>query len=286
VETITKREDFFIMSKREVYKIHEVNRHKFYQVPKQLFTSSYYRDLSSNAKLLYGIILDRLELSKKNNWVNDKGEVYLILRREEVQDLLCISKPTATKIFNELKEKELIFEERQGLNKPNIIFVGKINYKKGKNVDISRRLKNLTSGSKKSLLQEVKKFNPSNTYLNNTYKEEEEGCQSENSEKFSQQTAKLFFQVFERQIKDYEIKQLSAYNLPDKVIQKAIQLTGEYNGDTFAYIRHILDNWTNQGINTLQEVKDVINQHEQSKKGQEYVSPEKKLEELYKAGYR
>ncbi len=76
------------MSKREVYKIYEVNRHKFYQIPKQLFTSSYYRDLSSNAKLLYGILLDRLELSKKNNWVNDKGEVYLIFRREDVNKCL------------------------------------------------------------------------------------------------------------------------------------------------------------------------------------------------------
>jgi DnaD/phage-associated family protein len=274
------------MSKREVYKIHEVNRHKFYQVPKQLFTSSYYRDLSSNAKLLYGIILDRLELSKKNNWVNDKGEVYLILRREEVQDLLCISDKTATKTFKELKSKKLIFEERQGLNKPNIIFVGKINYKKGVKPGTARTRNFYESGTVNSKSQEPENLRPINTYLNNTYKEEEEGCQSKNSEKFSQQTAKLFFQVFERQIKDYEIKQLSAYNLPDKVIQKAIQLTGEYNGDTFAYIRHILDNWTNQGINTLQEVKDVINQHEQSKKGQEYVSPEKKLEELYKAGYR
>ncbi|MCF8002269.1 MAG: replication initiator protein A [Halanaerobiales bacterium] len=274
------------MSNRKVYKIYEVNRHKFYQVPKQLFTSSYYRDLSSNAKLLYGILLDRLELSKKNNWVNDKGEVFLILRREEVQDLLCISGKTATKTFKELKSKKLIYEERQGLNKPNIIFVGKINYKRSEKSGTARNRNFYGSGTGNSTGQEPEKLRPSNTDLNNTYKEEEEGHQQKNSENFSKQTAKLFFQVFERQIKNYEIKQLLAYNLPDKVIQKAIELTGRYNGDTFAYIRRILDNWTKQGINTLQEVKDIINKHEQFKQGQEYVSPERELEELYKAGYR
>lgn len=275
------------MSKREVYKIYEINRHKFYQVPKQLFTSSYYRDLSSNAKLLYGILLDRLELSKKNNWVNGDGEVYLIFARKTAEELLNISNKTAVKVFNELKEKKLIYEERQGLNKPNIIFIGKINYKKkAEKSSATRTCKNYMSGSVNSTCQEVNNLHSNNTYLNDTYKEEEERHQPKNSENFSKQTAKLFFQVFERQIKEYEIKQLSAYNLPDKVIQRAIELTGRYNGDTFAYIRRILDNWTNQGINTLQEVKDVINKHEQSKKGQEYVSPERELEELYKAGYR
>lgn len=274
------------MSNRKVYKIYEVNRHKFYQVPKQLFISSYYRDLSSNAKLLYGILLDRLELSKKNNWVNDKGEVYLIFTRDEARELLSISsKTTITKVFNELKDKKLIYEERQGLSKPNIIFIGKIDYKKGKNTDISKKYRKCTSGSTENGLQEVQKVYSNYTYLNDTYKEEEEGHQSKNSENFSQQTAKMFFEVFERQIKDYEIKQLQSYQLPEEVIQKAIQLTGEYNGDTFAYLRHILDKWVNEGINTLEQIEQAINEFKQAN-NETTATKSKSYQELLESGYR
>lgn len=153
---------------RNVYKINEVNKHRFYQVPKELFESDFYSNLSSDAKLLYGMLLDRLQLSKKNNWVNENNEIYLIFTRKTAQDLLNISKKTATKVFNELKEKELIFEERQGLNKPNLIYIGKIDYKKAKNPVNSGRGKNYTSGSVKSTPQEVEKLHTNDTELNDT----------------------------------------------------------------------------------------------------------------------
>jgi hypothetical protein len=157
------------MSKRNVYHINEVRKQQFYQVPKQLLLNTYYRELSNDAKLLYSILQDRMELSRENGWVNDDGEIYLIFTRKNARDILNISsKSTITKIFNELKEKELIYEERQGLNKPNIIYIGKIDYLKGKNLDMSGKYKKCTSGSTENGLQEVQKVYASNTELNDT----------------------------------------------------------------------------------------------------------------------
>lgn len=196
---------------RNVYKIHEVNKHRFYQVPKELFENEFYSDLSSDAKLLYGMLLDRMKLSEKNDWVNDDNEIFLIFSRQSAQDLLNISKPTATKVFKELKHKKLIFEERQGFNRPNIIFIGKICYKKSKEKpEKSRRLKNLTSRGKNSLPPEVKKFNPNDTDLNDT-----EINDTENEKGFGQnpnfETPVIFDFATGYAANDYEIDNVSYY---------------------------------------------------------------------------
>lgn len=156
---------------RNVYKIHEVNKHRFYQVPKELFENEYYSDLSSDAKLLYGMLLDRMKLSEKNNWINENNEIFLIFTRDQARELLNISsKSTITNVFNELKEKKLIFEERQGLNKPNIIFIGKIDYKKRKKQaekpENSGKYKNCTSRGTENGLQEVQNLYSNDTELN------------------------------------------------------------------------------------------------------------------------
>lgn len=154
---------------RNCYHINEIRKQQFYQVPKQLLLNTYYRDLSSDAKLLYGILQDRMELSRENNWVNDKGEIYLIFTRDNAREILGISsKSTITKIFNELSDKELIYEERPGLNKPNIIYIGKIDYKKGINLEMSGKYKKCTSESTDNGLQEVQNVYSSNTDCSDT----------------------------------------------------------------------------------------------------------------------
>ena len=73
-------------------------------------------------------MLDRLSLSQKNHWFDEYGRVYLIFTREEVQNKLCLSEKTVTKAFKQLLEVNLIAEKRQGLGKPNLIYVGKIQH--------------------------------------------------------------------------------------------------------------------------------------------------------------
>ena len=90
-----------------------------------LYEEPYKSMLSDKAKLLYIIILDRLKLSIKNNYTNDKNEVYIYLSRQEVQKILNCSDKTITKTFNELIFLDLIYEERTGIGKSIKIYVNK-----------------------------------------------------------------------------------------------------------------------------------------------------------------
>ena len=111
------------------YKAHECFEHLYYQIPMELFFNKKYRDnLNSYSKILYGFLLNRLTLSAKNNWVDEEGNVFLIFTRKEVQELLGLSDKTVTKAFKQLKDCKLIYEKKQGANKPNLIYVGKIDH--------------------------------------------------------------------------------------------------------------------------------------------------------------
>lgn len=102
----------------------QAEQFSFYRVPKVLFTKEQFRDLSAEAKTLYGIMLDKLDLSAKNNWTDERGRVYIIYTIEQImRDLGCGNKK-AGQLLQELEEKTgLIERKRQGLGKPNLIFV-------------------------------------------------------------------------------------------------------------------------------------------------------------------
>ena len=113
------------------YKANECFEHLYYQIPMELFFNKNYENkLNSDSKILYGFLLNRLALSKKNNWFDEEGNIFLIFTRKEVQKLLNLSDKTATKAFKQLKECKLIYEKKQGSTKPNLIYVGKIEHDK------------------------------------------------------------------------------------------------------------------------------------------------------------
>ena len=96
----------------------------FYRIPKVLFTDSRFWNVSTDAKLLYGILLDRMNLSARNGWLDDAGRVYIIFTLEETMAALNCGDNKATKLYNELEKKcGLIERKRQGLGKPNLIYV-------------------------------------------------------------------------------------------------------------------------------------------------------------------
>jgi DNA-binding transcriptional ArsR family regulator len=195
---------------RNVYHANEIFEDKFYKLPKQLFSNTYYRDLKLQAKILYSILRDRMELSKENNWINKRNEVFLVFTRESIGELLGLSKPTVVEAFKQLRKKGLIFEERQGSDRPNKIFIGRIDYSKGVNVDISGRLNNLTTESKDSLPPEVKKFNPNDTELNETEKNETD---TKGSEIFPNEAEKTSFKKAVQKLSpnEYAIENVSYY---------------------------------------------------------------------------
>ena len=122
------------------YKSNETLEHKYYQIPQELFVNEKYKNkLNSDSKILYAFLLDRLSLSQKNHWIDEDNNVYLIFTREEVQEKLNLSDKTVTKSFRILMEVNLVQEKRQGLGKPNLIYVGKINHSDSENLRFLNR---------------------------------------------------------------------------------------------------------------------------------------------------
>ena len=95
----------------------------YFRVPKILFRDIKFKDLSTDAKTLYGILLDRMGLSVKNGWLDAQGRVYIIFPVQEVMDALGCADNKATKLFRELEKFGLIERKRRGLGKPNLIYV-------------------------------------------------------------------------------------------------------------------------------------------------------------------
>ncbi|MQY75986.1 MAG: hypothetical protein GH148_10760, partial [Clostridia bacterium] len=85
---------------------------RFYQVPKALFKNPVYKGLGLGPKLMYSILRDRLDLSIKNNWKDEKGYIYLIFSREDLSGLLEINKETATTYKRKLVKYKLIIDKR------------------------------------------------------------------------------------------------------------------------------------------------------------------------------
>lgn len=104
----------------------EAEQYSFYRVPKVLFTAECFKSLSCEAKVLYGLMLDRMSLSIKNRWFDEEDRVYIIFTVEEIMDLLGCGRQKAIKNIAELDTEKgigLIEKKRLGLGKPNVIYV-------------------------------------------------------------------------------------------------------------------------------------------------------------------
>lgn len=95
----------------------------FYRIPKLLFTDKRFFGLSTDAKLLYGLLLDRMSLSVKNGWADADGRVYIIFTLAEIQKSLGCVEKSAVKYMKELEKIGLIEKKRQGQGKPTLIYV-------------------------------------------------------------------------------------------------------------------------------------------------------------------
>ena len=80
----------------------------YFRIPKALFQDHRFRQLSTDARTLYGILLDRMSLSAKNGWLDEQGRVYIIYTVREVQESLCCAEHKAVKLFRELEDIDLI----------------------------------------------------------------------------------------------------------------------------------------------------------------------------------
>lgn len=139
----------------------------FYRVPTLLFTDARYRNISTDAKVLYGILLRRMDLSAKNNWIDESGRVFIIYTVDEIMEMLQYGNKKVIQLLSELEDKaKLIERKRQGLGKPNLIYVKNFvpvdnagdNSKEGH----FKKCQNDISGSVEKTFQEVSKSHASN----------------------------------------------------------------------------------------------------------------------------
>ena len=95
----------------------------FFRIPKALFQEQRFQDLSTDAKTLYGILLDRMSLSVRNEWFDKKGRVFIIFTIEDVKRTLRCADNKATRLLRELEEFGLIERKRRGQGKPCLVYV-------------------------------------------------------------------------------------------------------------------------------------------------------------------
>ena len=142
----------------------EADMLSFYRIPKLLFTNDYFRELSTDAKVLYGLMLDRMSLSIKNKWFDAEKRAYIYFSVEDTMEMLNCKKNKALDTLKALEEFCLIERKRQGQGKPAIIYVKSFMEEIPENV---QRLEKQTSETEEKV-SEVGKINPNNTKKNDT----------------------------------------------------------------------------------------------------------------------
>ena len=168
----------------------EAEQFTFVRVPKVLFTDKeHFGGLSNEAKLLYGLLLERMSLSRKNNWIDKHNRVYIIFHVEEIEESLDVGHEKALNLLKELDDQSgigLVRKKRRGLGLPSILYVKNFIVKREQNADrvpTSRSLENgiqevgktdfkksenQTSANPKNRLLEVRNSDSNNIDINNT----------------------------------------------------------------------------------------------------------------------
>lgn len=228
-------------------KISEVKNNAFYQMPQWLYEPPY-NTLSDKAKQIYMFLFDRRTLSIQNKWFDEKGDVFVYYTNEQLMEKLNCSKPTIISAKKELADMQLLREVRQGVNKPNRLYI---------------------SGSKKTLLQEVKKVDTiktENIKTNISRLSEPDGAGANNLYSIEDAPAEndlgivhdWIFSEFGRYPTPFEIEDLKAF-LQDhskEVIKLAIKECVGNGKPYFKYLESILRDWKQKGLVTAELVEN------------------------------
>ena len=228
-------------------KISEVKNNAFYQMPQWLYEPPY-NVLSDKAKQIYMFLFDRRTLSIQNKWFDEKGDVFVYFTNEQLMEKLNCSKPTIISAKKELADMQLLREVRQGVNKPNRLYI---------------------FGSKKTLLQEVKKVDTiktDNINTNLSRLSEPDGAGANTLYSIEDVPAEndlgivhdWIFSEFGRYPTPFEIEDLKAF-LQDhnkEVIKLAIKECVGNGKPYFKYLSSILRDWKQKGLVTVELVEN------------------------------
>ena len=137
----------------------------FYRIPKVLFTDNRFQKISTEGKVLYGLLLDRVSLSRENGWIDEEGRVYIIFTLNAIRQVMNCAEKSAIKYLTELEDFGLIERIRQGLGKPAIIYVK--NFIDQYNLQV-KTCNNSSSGPVEVPVQDQYNLQPNYTNNNNT----------------------------------------------------------------------------------------------------------------------
>jgi len=274
------------MSKFKKISASNFETNRFYQLPKFLFEDSYFSKMSTDAKVMYSILKDRFELSKRNNWIDNDGNIYLLYTNKQLCQILDYSEPKIIKLKKELENYNLISNERQGLNKPNKIYLLEPSYNKElKNFKFQNK-KNLSSGTKKNLVQELKEFKPndtnnSDTNNNDTNNNDMNDMNDRKVDKFEQETIKFYLlETFPNNLQRY----LYNFDVNEIEILKSVILKAKKSFNNNHNTIYRFEDIEDELLNVIKRFKNIlITKNESVKSMQSYLmkSIKSELEEKY-----
>ena len=247
--------------------INEVKNNAFYQFPQWLLKEEPYKNLGDKAKLMYMLLFDRRTLSIKNKWYDDDGKIYMYFTIEQFMQELNCSNKAVVKAKKELVEVGLLEEVRQGVNKPNRLYIN------GSVESTRQEVNKVHAGSVESTRQEVNKVHGINTNNINTNISILSNQQQEEVDE-TRKSYDMFFEAFPKQRKNAFTQQdiLADINeFGNELYQYALKLAMTNEANYPSYIERIFNSWRNEGITTLEQAKEKQSKHSNSKPDKDFI---------------
>lgn len=216
--------------------IEEVKNNQFYQFPQWLLKEPY-NVLSDKAKLIYMLLFDRRTLSVKNKWFDDDGKVYMYFTNEQFMELLKCSEKTIIKSKKELSNFGLLNEVRQGINKPNRLYINGTVKVTGQDLNNLQGINTNNINTNISILNNQNLVPSNQTTTNYIYSIAEQ--------EFGRLLSPMEIETIRTMIKE---------NNHD-LIKEAIKRTKLQGKTNLNYVRGILRNWRDDNITTIEQIE-------------------------------
>ena len=247
--------------------INEIKNNAFYQFPQWLLKEEPYNNLGDKAKLMYMLLFDRRTLSIKNKWYDGDGQIYMYFTNKQFMEELNCSEPAIIKAKKELTKFGLLKEVRQGVNRPNRLYIN------GTKESSVQELNFLEPGTKESSVQELKKVQGINTNNINTNISILSNQQQDEVDEI-RKSYDMFFEAFPKQRKNAFTQQdiLADINeFGNELYQYALKLAMTNEANYPSYIERIFNSWRNEGITTLEQAKEKQSKHSNSKPDKDFI---------------
>ena len=247
--------------------INEVKNNDFYQFPQWLLKEEPYKNLGDKAKLAYMLLFDRRTLSIKNKWYDDNGQIYMYFTIEQFMQELNCSNKAVLKAKKELVEVGLLEEVRQGMNKPNRLYIN------GSVESTRHEVNKVHTGSVESTCQEVNKVHAINTNNINTNISILSNQQQEEVDEI-RKSYDMFFEAFPKQRKNSFTQQDILDDIDEfgtELYQYALKLAMANEANYPSYIDRIFTSWRNEGVTTLEQAKEKQSKYSKSNQGKDFI---------------